>query len=144
MFHGINLKPGRPMLVVKLNQTYIFSLPGNPLSGLLNLITLAIPTLYKLSGSKQFFPTPIKAKNKSTFRLKSGRSNMILGSFDGEYFEAYKGGKYGSGAILPIKESNALAIFDECFECVEDEENIKILSLPFVMDQENSWMNLRK
>ncbi len=144
LFHGINLKPGRPMLVAKLNQTYIFSLPGNPLSGLLNLITLAIPTLYKLSGSKQFFPTPLKAKNKSAFRLKSGRSNMILGIFDGEFFEAYKGGKYGSGAILPIKESNAIAIFDECHSNVEENEIIQILPLPFSLSESKDsyeWIN---
>lgn len=144
LFHGINLKPGRPMLVAKLGKTYIFSLPGNPLSGLFNLATLALPTLHKLSGSKQFFPTPLKAKNKSTFRLKSGRSNMILGIFDGEFFEAYKGGKYGSGAIFPIKESNAIAIFDECYSSVEAGEKLQILPLPFSLSESKDsyeWIN---
>lgn len=144
LFHGINLKPGRPMLLAKLNHTYIFSLPGNPLSGLLNLITLAIPTLYKLNGLTSYFPMSIKAKNKKTFKLKKGRSNMVLGSFDGEYFEAYQGGRYGSGSILPIKESNAIAIFDEEFSSIQSEAVLKILPLPFEFEKgkkERNWIN---
>lgn len=145
LFHGINLKPGRPMLTAKLNKTYIFSLPGNPLSGLLNLITLSIPTLCKLSGSKQFTPTFIKAKNKTSFHLKNGRSNMILGVFDGEYFEAYKAGKYGSGSILPIKESNAIAIFDEHHSKIDEGVVIQILPIPFSFAKKQvlcDWINL--
>lgn len=143
LFHGINLKPGRPMLVAKIAKTYIFSLPGNPLSGMLNLITLALPSLFTLSGATLFSPRSIKAKNKKSFSLKNGRSNMILGSFDGEYFEAYKGGKYGSGSILPIKESNAVAIFGENVSQVQEGEQIEILSLPFGLGEKSyKWINL--
>lgn len=142
LFHGINLKPGRPMLMARLKNTIIFSLPGNPLSGLLNLITIALPSLFALQGANSFFPYSLKAKNKSSFKLKNGRSNMILGSFDGEYFKAYKDGKYGSGAILPIKESNAIAIFDERFENIKENEEIKILLLPFTFEGEKfQWIN---
>lgn len=142
LFHGINLKPGRPMLVAKLENTYIFSLPGNPLSGLLNLSTLAIPTLFALQGASSYLPKALKAINAKDFGLKSGRSNMILGNFDGEYFEAYNGGKYGSGAIMPIKESNAVAIFAEHFEAIKAGEKILILPLAFELAKEKAiWIN---
>ena len=144
LFHGINLKPGRPMLAGKLGETFIFSLPGNPLSGMLNLITLSLPSLFALSGATATLPCSIKAKNKKAFSLKSGRSNMILGSFDGEFFEAFRGGKYGSGSILPLKESNAIALFDERVEGVNEGENIKILSLPFELkngEKQLDWIN---
>lgn len=146
LFHGINLKPGRPMLVAKMAKTYIFSLPGNPLSGLLNLITLALPSLFALSGASSFLPCSINAKNKKTFSLKNGRSNMILGKFDGEYFEAYRGGKYGSGSILPIKESNGVAIFCEEISRVEEGQIIKILPLPFELndiEKNYQWINFQ-
>ena len=142
LFHGINLKPGRPMLMARLNKTYIFSLPGNPLSGLLNLNTIVLPSLFALQGATSFFPCSLKAKNKNTFRLKSGRSNMILGDFDGKFFKAYNSGKYGSGAVLPIKESNAIAIFDEKFEIIEENQEIKILLLPYSFGKEKfQWIN---
>lgn len=142
LFHGINLKPGRPMLVAKLDQTYIFSLPGNPLSGILNLSTLAIPALFALQGAISFFPSAIKAKNANYFKLKSNRSNMILGVYDGEFFKAYKDGKYGSGAILPIKESNAVAIFDENIQEVQENETILILPTLFGFGTEKKiWIN---
>lgn len=144
LFHGINLKPGRPMLVGKMENTFIFSLPGNPLSGMLNLITLVLPSLFALSGANSILPSYIQATNKKQFSLKSGRSNMILGSFDGEFFEAYRGGKYGSGSILPIKESNAIVLFGESVEDVKEGERIKILPLPFELkngEKVLNWIN---
>lgn len=69
---------------------------------------------------------------------------MILGSFDGEFFEAYRGGKYGSGSILPLKESNAIALFSESVEGVKEGEKIKILPLPFELkngEKVLDWIN---
>lgn len=144
LFHGINLKPGRPMLAGKMENTFIFSLPGNPLSGMLNLITLALPSLFALSGASSILPSYFQATNKKQFSLKNGRSNMILGNFDGEFFEAYRGGKYGSGSILPLKESNAIALFSESVEGIKEGERIKILPLPFELkngEKVLDWIN---
>ena len=67
---------------------------------------------------------------------------MILGDFDGKFFKAYNSGKYGSGAVLPIKESNAIAIFDEKFEIIEENQEIKILLLPYSFGKEKfQWIN---
>lgn len=71
---------------------------------------------------------------------------MILGKFDGEYFEAYRGGKYGSGSILPIKESNGVAIFCEEISRVEEGQIIKILPLPFELndiEKNYQWINFQ-
>lgn len=132
LFHGINLKPGRPMLFAKLKESFVFSLPGNPLSGALNLITLVIPTLKKLSGNTNYQSLHIQAKIAEDLNLKDKRSNMILGNFDGEYFSPFKGGKYGSGSLVPLKACNAIAIFDENQAKLKRGEKISILSLsPF-------------
>ncbi|WP_051420499.1 molybdopterin molybdotransferase MoeA [Helicobacter pametensis] len=130
LFHGINIKPGRPMLCARLNHTLIFSLPGNPLSGALNLITLVLPTLQKLSGSSQYFLSTVRAKHQGMLKLKKGRAHMILGIFDGYSFSPFMEGKYGSGSLKPLQACNAIAIFDEEISSVQDGREIDIIPLP--------------
>lgn len=134
LFHGINLKPGRPMLVAKLGDTLIFSLPGNPLSGALNLITLAIPALRALCKEQKFEPLMIEATMKGDLMLKGKRTHMILGLFDGEFFSPFGDGKYGSGSLVPLQHSNAIAIFDEGVNQIGDQASISIMlyRIPFV------------
>lgn len=134
LFHGINLKPGRPMLVAKLGDTLIFSLPGNPLSGALNLITLVIPALRALCKEQKFEPLMIEATMKGDLMLKGKRTHMILGFFDGEFFSPFGDGKYGSGSLVPLQHSNAIAIFDEGVNQIGDQASISIMlyRIPFV------------
>ncbi|ANV98372.1 hypothetical protein BBW65_05975 [Helicobacter enhydrae] len=127
LFHGIRLKPGRPMLLARLHSTLIFSLPGNPLSGICNLLTLGIPALQKLSNAKHYVPQTIQAEITQDLTLKSKRSNMVFGMFDGRYFEVYQNGRYGSGDILPLLKCNAIAIFDESVSFVPKGTNLQIL-----------------
>lgn len=127
LFHGINLKPGRPMLSARLCDTLIFSLPGNPLSGVLNLITLVLPALKRLCKHQQFQSLKIQAKLKGDLMLKGKRTHMILGFFDGEFFTPFEGGKYGSGSLVPLQNSNAIAIFDEGLNQIANETQIPII-----------------
>ncbi|MCE3047413.1 molybdopterin molybdotransferase MoeA [Helicobacter kayseriensis] len=130
LFHGINLKPGRPMLCAKYHDTLIFSLPGNPLSGILNLISLVLPTLFKLSGSLSYFTQGLCAKHKGEVHFKGQRSHIVLGTFDGKFFIPFQKGKYGSGSLKPLQASNALAIFDESVSTIYDNQDIYIISIP--------------
>lgn len=129
----IKLKPGHPTLIAKLNQTLIFSLPGNPLSGALNLITLAIPTLFSLTSNSPCFIQSIKAINQESFSLKPNRSNMILGYFDGTTFKAHQQGKYSSGSLSPLFHSNAIAIFTPEVSEVLESSHIHIIPIPHTM-----------
>lgn len=130
LFHGINLKPGRPMLCAKYHDTLIFSLPGNPLSGILNLFSLVLPALRKLSGSLSYFTQSLCAKHKGEMKFKGKRCHIVLGTFDGEFFTPFQQGKYGSGSLKPLQTSNALAIFDESISAICDNQDIHIASIP--------------
>lgn len=129
-YHGINIKPGKAMMSATLGDTVIFALPGNPLSGIVNLSVIAIPTITRLQKACKFYPKPIIAKLKTPIKLKNGRLNMILGKCENGEFEAYKGGKYGSNAISTIAECDSIAIIGEKISHLEG--SIRIL--PYVME----------
>jgi len=125
-FHGIKLKPGRPTMVGKMENTYVFALPGNPLSSYLNAIVLLIPALKKLSSATNFNHNFVIAKNKIPFKVNPKKSHLALGIYKDGFFEVYKNYKYGSGMVSALFNSNALALIDEGKEEIKNEE-IKIL-----------------
>lgn len=129
-YHGINIKPGKAMMSATLGNTFICALPGNPLSGIVNLTIIAIPTIARLQKACKFYPKPIIAKLKNPIKLKNGRLNMILGKYENGEFEAYRGGKYGSNAISTIAECDSIAIIGEKISHLEG--SIRIL--PYVME----------
>jgi len=50
-FHGVAMKPGKPLLYATLSgNRHIFGLPGNPLSALTGFWELVLPAIRRLSG----------------------------------------------------------------------------------------------
>ena len=127
-FHGINVKPGKHTLMGKVRDTIFFGLPGNPLSALMNLELFAIPALEKMQGSNRFYHSYFIAKNKKAFKLKGQRANMVLGEYKSGQFLVCRDGKYGSGMLLPLVESNSFIVLDKGVEFVNEGELLKVIS----------------
>lgn len=131
IFHGIDVKPGRPTLMGKMGQTVLFSLPGNPLSALINLQFLVLPYLYKMQGVGEYFPGFVEAKLGRALHLKARRANMILGQLDGNTFTAYKDAKYGSGMLSPLTSSDAIIITAQGVSEVPEGASVHVLPIEF-------------
>jgi len=131
IFHGIDVKPGRPTLMGKMGSTTLFSLPGNPLSALINLQFLILPFLYKMQGVKEYYPGFIEAKLAKGLKLKARRANMILGELFGNKFEAYKDANYGSGMLSPLSASNSIIITAQGVSELPEGADVKVLPLNF-------------
>ncbi|MFV0562872.1 molybdopterin molybdotransferase MoeA [Malaciobacter mytili] len=128
IFHGVNLKPGRPIMMGKMNKTIVFSLPGNPLTAMVNMHLFAIPALKKLQGSSCFYHDVIKAKNKKEFKTKQGRVNIVLGTCENGIFTVTRDNKYGSGMITVLYESNALLVTSKDTSSISEEQEVGVIS----------------
>ena len=113
LFHGVDVKPGRPLLIGKINNSLILALPGNPLAAIMHLILLGIPSILKKQGANEIFFSTQKAKISSNLHLKPNRANIVLGELKDGIFTPYKNNQYGSGMITPLINSNAIVIFNE-------------------------------
>ena len=129
IFHGLKVKPGHPLLVGKLDETLVISLPGNPLAAIIHAILFGVASILKMQGAKEIFFTTKEAKISTTLTLKPNRVNIVLGEFRDSYFTPYKNNKYGSGMILPLVKSNSIALFSEDIKSVEKGSTIKIIEL---------------
>ncbi len=127
LFHGINVKPGRPTMMGLMGKTFVMAMPGNPLTTMLNTFLLSLPILFKMQGNSSYNHPFVYAKNIKAFRANPSRANIVLGNFQEGCFNVTRNNKYGSGMLMPILESNALCLLGEGRNGVGEEEMIKII-----------------
>lgn len=126
-YHGVNLKPGRAMMMGKLNKSLVISLPGNPLAAMINCYLFVIPVLKKLQGENAFYHDFTKVLNITDFKVKENRVEAVLGKVENANFIVTKENKYGSGMISAVYESNAILVSrGDCSQITANSE-VKIL-----------------
>ncbi|RXK01524.1 molybdopterin molybdenumtransferase MoeA [Arcobacter sp. CECT 8989] len=112
-FHGVNIKPGKPIMMGKMDNTVVISLPGNPLPALINTYLFILPVLSKKQGSKAFYHDTTFAMNTQRFTVKQGKVNIVLGKVESGNFKVTRENKYGAAMITALYESNALLVTNE-------------------------------
>ncbi|MFP6339741.1 molybdopterin molybdotransferase MoeA [Helicobacter pylori] len=123
-YEKVNLKPGKPVTLARLNQSIIIGLPGNPLSCLLVLRVLILPLLERLSLNKDFKLKPFKAQINAPLKLKGERAHLILGNYSNHQFIPYNNNRYESGAIQALARVDSIALIDEGVGLVQGEIEI--------------------
>ncbi|GAA7154499.1 molybdopterin molybdotransferase MoeA [Helicobacter pylori] len=123
-YEKVNLKPGKPVTLARLNQSIIIGLPGNPLSCLLVLRVLILPLLERLSLNKDFKLKPFKAQINAPLKLKGERAHLILGNYSNHQFIPYNNNRYESGAIEALAQVDSIALIDEGVGLVQGEIEI--------------------
>ncbi|EDM24045.1 molybdopterin molybdotransferase MoeA [Caminibacter mediatlanticus TB-2] len=131
-FHGILVKPGRPTMAGIMDKTFVFSLPGNPLSAFINAFALAIPTLRKIAGARKYYFNYVLAKNEESFKVNPKKDHTILGFLNAGKFKVYEKYKYGSGMLKPLFYSNSLVLLNKGRDFIDAAEVLKVI--PFNSD----------
>jgi len=126
-FHGVNVKPGRPTMMGMMDDTFVMAMPGNPLTALINTYLLSLPIIYKTSGANNYYYDFVYAKNATTFKVKSGRANVVLGNLINGEFTVAMNNKYGSGMLAPLTLSNCVVITLDTKDKVSENEMIKVI-----------------
>ena len=127
LFDGIDIKPGKPTVFGKIKNTYILNLPGNPLASALIFEMFGKILIQKLLGSKDIYPNYILGKLKEPFSIKKGKTTLISGFFDGEYFEISQ--KRSPGMVSILSSCNSMICIDNEVGKLEENSLIKILPI---------------
>ena len=127
LFDGINVKPGKPTVFGKIKNTYILNLPGNPLASALIFEMFGKILIQKLIGSRNIYSNYILGKLKEPFFTKKGKTTLIPGFFDGEYFEVSQ--KRSPGMVSVLSSCNSMICIDNEVEKLEKDSLIKILPI---------------
>ena len=131
IFHGVNVKPGRPAMMGVMGETFVMAMPGNPLTAMVNILLLSIPVLYRLQGATHCHHPYILAENAEAFKARPGRTNLVLGDVRSGRFHVTRHNKVGSGMLTPLMESNAIAILGESRNGAEAGEMLKVVLIGY-------------
>ena len=114
-FHGVNIRPGKPILFATLpNGNWFFGLPGNPISTAVGFRFFVLPLIRALQ--KLAPEQPVQARLEKDF-IKKGHFRQFLPSSliinaNGELTVAIASGQEVC-KISPMTESNSWVILDE-------------------------------
>ncbi len=124
LFHGIAVKPGKPTLFGKINDTLVFGMPGNPSSCLSNAYVMLVP-LFRKAGR---LPEDIVRKTKLPLskRVVStvGRHQFLTVKIvNGEVEPAFK----TSGAITSMSEADGYIEIPALVDLLEKGEMVEVI-----------------
>ncbi|NKF52041.1 bifunctional molybdopterin-guanine dinucleotide biosynthesis adaptor protein MobB/molybdopterin molybdotransferase MoeA [Shewanella sp. WXL01] len=115
-FWRINMRPGRPLAVGKLNNATFFGLPGNPVAVMVSFLQFVQPAVRKLAGEQNWQPTFLPAVADENLRSREGRTEFLRGIYhvgnDGK-LHVKSTGAQGSGMLNSMVQGNCLIVIGE-------------------------------
>jgi molybdopterin molybdotransferase len=80
IFHGVSIKPGKPVIMARADSSMIFGLPGHPVSAAMAFELFVRPTIRHLSGlADDGLPRhkTVKARLMRNLNSASGRTDFV-------------------------------------------------------------------
>jgi len=101
IFHGVNLKPGKPTIFGLIEGTPCLGLPGYPTSALTVFGLLAAPAIHKSLGL-EFHGRTLKGRLARPVRSESRQQMLAVGVFGASVYPVDK----GSGSITTLANAD--------------------------------------
>jgi molybdopterin molybdotransferase len=111
LFHGVNVKPGRPTLLARLGEKPIFGMPGVPTSAAIIFDAFVRPLLYRLGGEPGADPWPCRRRARLARSVPSlpGREDYVRVRLTGDRAEPLAGGS----SLASLVRADGLLVIPE-------------------------------
>lgn len=110
LFHRVAIKPGRPTFFGKTNDTFVFGLPGNPVSSFVVFEVMVKTLLYRMAGL-EYKPLYFKGTLSKTLRRKdTERTEFYPVIIEGATIHPIK--YFGSSHLNALADANGLLSID--------------------------------
>jgi molybdopterin molybdotransferase len=112
LFHGVRIKPGKPILAGRRGSCLVLGLPGNPVSTYVGFALFAAPALRRMLGHRRFENVRMNALLGGRLRCKPGRLTFHLARISVERGRpvARPVSTTGSGDVLALARANGLVV----------------------------------
>lgn len=131
LFHGVSLKPGKPMIGGMIKGVPIFGLPGHPAAVSVCFEIFILPVLERMSGLKEKFPRHkghcIKARLSKNISSPQGRQEhirVVLEEKGGELVAVPVLGK--SGLITTLVKADGTIVIPLNVNGIEAGEEVEV------------------
>jgi len=129
-FDSVSMKPGKPTVFGHRNDTFVFGLPGNPVSTMVAFRMFVIPVLQSLL---KFSSTPqtLRARLDASAKCDSARTAIVpaLVRFEGESYWIQTAPWKGSSDLAGLSRANALVVIPQAEGSLQRGDVVDFLSL---------------
>ncbi|MFC1947224.1 gephyrin-like molybdotransferase Glp [Chloroflexota bacterium] len=84
VFHGVEIKPGKPTMFAVINDKPVFGMPGHPTSSLINSYLFLAPALRKMARLPRKRAEKVKAKLSKTVKGAKDRPMFMTVKLEGD------------------------------------------------------------
>jgi molybdopterin molybdotransferase len=130
VFWRVSMKPGKPILCGRCQDTWIFGLPGNPISCVVGFLVFVQPLLGRMQGQALAHPRFARARLLSPVRKQDGRRHFLTAAIalspDG-FLEAMPTHKQGSAMMESLAQADGFVIVPEQRDSIEAGETVDVL-----------------
>jgi molybdopterin molybdotransferase len=107
-FWKVAMRPGKPLMAGRLEDTVVLGLPGNPVSALVTAVLFLRPLVAHLSGSATPLPARIGVRMGEPLPAVGPRTDFVRAHWqDGSLVPTFPG---DSGMVYPLAGADALVI----------------------------------
>ncbi len=132
LFWRVQMKPGKPLLCGRLGETWIFGLPGNPISCVVGFLVFIEPLLRILHGERKLESYKVRARLTREVRKKDARRTFMTATLsrtaEGS-LAVTPTAKQGSAMMQALAQADAFLIVPE--ECASIAAGEWVDVLPF-------------
>ena len=126
LFHGVQVKPGKPTLFGLIQGKPVLGMPGYPTSCLSNAYLFLAPAVRKMARIPEREPKKVKVKMGHRFASSSGRAQFLTVKIrDGKAYQAFK----ESGAITSMSEADGYILVPVNADVIEEGEEVAVTLL---------------
>ena len=128
-FWKIAIKPGRPLAYGKINKSYFFGLPGNPVSAVVTFQLFVTLAIEKLVGVRENRYIKIEAITTNNLSKKRGRVEYKRGYFSQVNNEnlVSVSGQQGSNILTSLSNANCYIRLDSNVSKVKKGDKVTVI-----------------
>jgi molybdenum cofactor synthesis domain-containing protein len=126
LFHGVQLKPGKPVLAADTSNGICFGFPGYPTSCLTAALLFLGPAVRKMAHRPSLWPRTLKTKLARKVPSTLGRTQVLTVKLEGNLAHpAFK----ESGAITSMAEADGYIIIPSNVDMLGKDEDVDVFLL---------------
>lgn len=77
VFHGVAVRPGKPTILGRVGDKFVFGLPGHPISAMVSFLNFVRPALLALAGAAGHREVLIPARLTDNIHSRPGREDYV-------------------------------------------------------------------
>jgi len=131
LFDSVAMKPGKPTVLGTRGQTFVFGLPGNPVSTIVAFRMFVTPVIRSLLKAADHGSGTLRARLEESAKCDPARTAIVpaLVRFDGESYRIRTAPWKGSSDLAGLSRANAMVVIPKAEGSLKAGEWVDFLSL---------------